>query len=202
MDLRLHLRYLSLPRVKGWTEDAALRRMSPMGVELEILIDLTGLPHRSAIEIYGHLHNQAHGLPFNLALSPGMTVRDGAGSTHAAFATDGTPATLWHASGDGERWLEFDLGQAHGITRCVIRHAGTAGLHALLNTRAFTLQARLDGAPLTTIHAVTDNTEQATDLEPAPARHWRVKVEHPGADGTARIADVDLFGTRIDAGGD
>lgn len=144
---------------------------------------------------YFNLRNKVDGLPYNLVMSPATTVRSG-GGREAATAADGTPATLWSADGKGESWIGFDFGANRKITRYVVRHAGDHGLSRDLNTRAFTVRASGDGRTWKTIDTFRGNTRDVTDvdLRPVDARYVRIVIDDPGADGVARIADVEIHG--------
>ncbi len=145
---------------------------------------------------YFNLFNQANGLPYNLSMDPATTVRTSDDSETAAQLTDGTPATLWSA--DGPAWFGLDFGAPRRVSRGVIRHAGAHGLDDSLNTRGFTLQASADGKAWKDILRITGNTADVSDHEfPAvEARYVKVVIDDPGADGTARVADVEIFGRR------
>jgi hypothetical protein len=147
---------------------------------------------------YFNLYNQATGRPFNLLLSPKTLLEGSSASASLELAADGTPATLWTSSETGTQWLEFDFGDVYEINRYVIRHAGANGLSRDLNTRHFMVQARTDGEAWTTIDEVKGNTSDVTDvdLEPVKARSVKIIMTDPGADSTARIADVEIFGKK------
>ncbi len=143
---------------------------------------------------YFNLINQANDIPYNLTLSPKTTVKAGIGNPEPA--TDGTPDTQWSAQGAQNQWLGFDFGETRTIHRYVIRHAGDGGMDPALNTRAFTLRASADGKTWKTIDTVTNNTRNVTDVEfpPTSARYLKITIQQPGKDGTARIADLEIFG--------
>jgi hypothetical protein len=146
---------------------------------------------------YFNLYNEAHGLPFNLAMSPMTSIRSSDETESAERAADGTPATTWTSSKAGTKWLEFDFGDACQITRYVIRHAAAGGAGRDLNTRDFTLQASSDGKSWKPIDVVNGNSDNVTDVEvdPFTARYVKVVIDHPGEDSTARIADIEIFGS-------
>jgi hypothetical protein len=148
---------------------------------------------------YFNLHYQAHGQPFNLAMAPTTLLKGGAASTSPERAIDGTPTTLWTSSEAGQQWLEFDFGAVHKISRLVIRHAGAFGMSRDYNTRNFMVQARANGGSWTTIEEVKGNTADVTDVEfdPVGARFIKITVSDPGADSTARIAEVEIYGKSI-----
>jgi len=145
---------------------------------------------------YFNLSNEANRVPFNLCLSPGTTVRSGDPAADTAAATDGTPVTMWSASVSSKRWLGFQFDKTYQLNRCVIRHAGDNGLARENNNRDFTVQASTDGKAWKTIEAFKGNTENVTDVEfkPVIAKFVKITVTDAGADSTARIADVEIYG--------
>jgi hypothetical protein len=145
---------------------------------------------------YFNLYNEAHRLPFNLAMSSQTTIRDARSSENAKLAIDGTPSTVWTSPEREEQWLEFDLGDAYRINRYVIRHAGEYGMSPDHNTRACTVQVSQHGASWTTVDVFRENTSNVTDvdLNPIPARYFRIIVDDAGCDSIARIAEVEIFG--------
>jgi hypothetical protein len=147
---------------------------------------------------YFNLYNQAHGLPFNLCLSPATTVRARASSETGEALTDGTPATLWTAPEMGRQTIGFGLKGEFTLSRCVIRHAGDHGLPPELNTRSFRIEGSTDGKSWKSLGVFTGNTTNVTDidLDPIRARYVRIAIEDPGADDTARIADIEIYGRR------
>lgn len=145
---------------------------------------------------YFNLHNQANGLPFNLTMLADTLVKTGSGNPEAI--TDGTPTTLWTAENKREQWLGIDFGSTYTINRYIIRHAGTNGFKPDFNTRAFKVLASMDGKSWKTVDAVKGNTDQVNDVEfPAmKARYVKVIIDHPGNDGVARIADLEIYGKK------
>jgi hypothetical protein len=96
------------------------------------------------------------------------------------------------------QWLEFDFGDVYEISRYVIRHAGANGLSSDLNTRHFMVQARPHGEEWTTLNEVKGNTSDVTDMDLEPVKVSSVKIimTDPGADSTARISEVEIFGRK------
>jgi hypothetical protein len=139
---------------------------------------------------YFNLHNEAKDLAFNLSMSP-----DTQGPEQLL---DGTSASLWTASSPGKQALDFDLGADHELTRLVIRHAGDHGMEASLNTRDFVLESSKDGREWRKLKSVQGNQANVTDLDldPEEGRYLRLRVEAPGSDSIARIADVEIFGKK------
>jgi hypothetical protein len=147
---------------------------------------------------YFNLYNEANGVPFNLSMASKTTVTAGGGSPGAVAVTDGTPITLWTAPDPARPWVEFDFGQDCRLSRCLIRHAGAAGMSPDLNTRAYRLEAFTPEGAWKPVHQMQENRENVTDIEfpPSAARKVRLVIENPGTDNTARIAEVELYGTR------
>lgn len=152
---------------------------------------------------YFALYNEAHGLPFNLALSPRTMVSSGVSGEEPELAADGTPATLWTSSSDGLKWLRFDFDHAYRIHRYVVRHAGATGRRRDENTRDFSVETSTDGETWKTIASCRGNTKDVTDVDvdPIEAKHLRIVVEDPGEGATARIAEVEIFGSRTHLSG-
>lgn len=147
---------------------------------------------------YFHLYNEANGIPFPLTISSQTIVSDAAGSPGVAAVRDGTPASLWTAPDPARPWVEFDFGQDCRLNRCLIRHAGAAGLGPDLNSTACRLEALTPDGTWKTVHEFQGNRENVTDFEfpPATVRKVRLVIGNPGSDGVARIAEVELYGIR------
>lgn len=146
---------------------------------------------------YFNLYNEAKGLPYNLCMASSTTVRsDAEGNTDGLV--DGTPETLWTASKSGNTWVGFDFGKSHRITRYVIRHAGSNGQDPALNTRDCRVQTSEDGKTWKNLGLIKGNTVDVTDVDCAPvsARYFRIAITAPGNDGKARIADIEVYGSR------
>ena len=145
-------------------------------------------------------YNEAHHLPFDLTMMDSMKISTSEARNAAALAADGSPSEkyMWvSATNDSRAWLHFDFGEPFSISRFVARHAEAAGLEPGLNTRAFTVETSLDGTNWTAAATVADNTSAVTDLafEARAARYVRMTITNAGDDGTARIADVEIYGS-------
>ncbi len=147
---------------------------------------------------YFNLYNQAHQLPFNLAMHPDTVVSTGTNNTHLTHVTDGTPTTVWTSEAGAPKSLQFDLDTTYQIKRLVVRHAAEAGLDPSLNTKAFSLKTSLDGKTWQTVAGVANNSSNVTDIEfsPTAARHVQIDVQDAGGD-VVRIADVELYGSTL-----
>ena len=147
-----------------------------------------------------NLYCEAHHLPFDLTMTESMTVTSSAADTPAALAADGSPSepNMWVSStADGKGWVQCDFGEPYLISRYVVRHAQAAGLGRELNTRDFTVETSTDGNTWTVAGTYTANTEAVTDaaITPVEARYVRVSVTDAGADGIARIGDIEVYGS-------
>ena len=147
-----------------------------------------------------NLYNEAHHLPFDLTMMESMKVTSSPSTTDAALAADGSPSepNMWVSSEtDGAGWVQCDFGEPYLISRFVVRHAQAAGLGRELNTRDFTVETSVDGNTWTAVGSYSANTEAVTDasIEPVEARYVRVSVTDAGADGIARIGDIEVYGS-------
>ncbi|WP_035602119.1 discoidin domain-containing protein [Haloferula sp. BvORR071] len=183
-------------QVEAWKEMRADRIVA---LRDEMAREFPGKVEFVRADHYFNLHNEAKGLPFNLSLTAGVTAKTDGGKTDAAVVLDGSASTLWTAEKEGKQQLDLDLGGDYLVSRCVIRHAGDAGLDPALNTREFALQASTDGKSWKTIHVVKGNKDRVSDwdLPPVKAKQLRVLINNAGADGKARIGEVEVFGKRV-----
>lgn len=147
------------------------------------------------------LYNEANKMNYNLTLSGEMKITSSPISTQPAYAADGTVSGdhKWISSGQGEKWIQFDLKDNHVIDRYVVRHAGADGMDPSLNTQSFTVEVSKDGTNWAVVDKQTGNKANVTDVDftPMEARYVRLSIQEPGADGTARIGDVEIYGKAI-----
>ncbi|MES1250327.1 MAG: discoidin domain-containing protein, partial [Chitinophaga rupis] len=122
-----------------------------------------------------NLFNQANHHYFNLCLLPDMTV-----------------------ASTGQQWVKFDLKDEYLINRCVIRHAGAAGMAASFNTRSFRIETSSDDRKWRTVSTCLNNADDVSDIDiqPVKARYVRIKIIDPGEDNLARIGDVEIYGKK------
>lgn len=141
-----------------------------------------------------NMYYEAHGLPQDVKLKAGFT----ADGENAALTTDGvcSPDSMWTAAETGEQSVTYSLGAEYEIEELSLYHAGAAGLDPSLNNRAFRVELSADGVTWTEAASVADNTAPRTTVRFAPkkAAFIRITVTQPGADGIARLADVDIIG--------
>lgn len=145
-------------------------------------------------------YNEAHHLPFNLTLMEDMEITCSPVKSKAQYAADGSPSQgyIWTSKdSDGTAWVQFDFKESFSISRYVVRHAEAGGYEPQLNTRDFTIETSLDGNTWTTVGTHVGNTHPVTDAEvtPVEARYVRINVTDGGADGTVRLADIEVYGS-------
>ena len=144
------------------------------------------------------LLNESQGRPFGASLQKSVNASSSAPNTSAQNAVDGTFSTGWQAGAAGESWLQIDLGEAHCLERYVLENASSNGLDAALNTRAWQIQTSENGVDgWQTIDSKKGNTGGVVyrKLPKVQARYVRILVTDPGADGIARIQDLEIFAT-------
>jgi hypothetical protein len=100
-----------------------------------------------------------------------------------ALAVHGTTANgKWCTNVDcGAQWLQVDIGQPVALNRWVVKHAGSGGESATLNTKNFKLQKSMDGSTWEDVDTVTGNTSNVTDrtVPSFTARFVRLYITTP-----------------------
>lgn len=144
------------------------------------------------------LLNEANGNAINVSLQKTVTASGYDSGYTPSKAVDGSiaPENGWRCSGSGDKWLQIDLGRTRTISRYTLQNAGTAYMSNSLNTRDFKLQVSTDGSNWKDADTVTGNTDKIVyrDIQSVTARYVRLYITNPGADGIARIQDVEIFG--------
>ena len=145
---------------------------------------------------YYALYNEANGLPFNLNLSANTKVSSTDNDGALKLLTDGTSNTIWAATEKGEKTITFEFDKEYSVNRYVIRHAGDNGLDVTLNSKDFIIEISKDGSSWNAVDNQKGNTSNVTDvdIESVSAKYLRIKITDAGSDGTARIADVEIYG--------
>lgn len=147
------------------------------------------------------LINEANNLPYNLALSKGVTAT--ASSTKdssTAKAIDGTFTTGWTANTTGQSWYQLDFGERCEISRYTLKNAQTGYYASTQNTKAYKFEYSLDGTNWFTADSVSNNTKSIlyrTLSNTVAARYVRVNITDAGYDKTARIQDLEVYGTKL-----
>ena len=147
-----------------------------------------------------NLYYEAHGLPQDVTLKPELTATATSNDGDGMLTTDGAcrADSLWAAAEPGEQSVTYDLGATYEIREIDLYHAQTAGLDAALNTAAFRVEVSADGTNWTKAAEVTGNTaaRSVVKFKAVTGAYVKVTVTEPGADGIARIADIDIYGNK------
>ena len=142
------------------------------------------------------LLNESRGRPFCASLQKSVSASGTAQGSSAQNAVDGTFSTGWQAAQAGESWLQIDLGETHTLERYVLKNAGANSLDGTLNTRSWKIQISKNGVDgWTTIDREKGNTDNIVYrcLPKIWARYVRILVTDAGADGIARVQDLEVF---------
>lgn len=146
-----------------------------------------------------NLYYEAKKLPQDVTLKASLTAQATSNSADARLTADGTcyGDSIWTASEEGEQSITYSLGKTYCVNEISLYHAETNGLDAALNTKAFKVEVSQDGKSWTTAATVSGNTENRSNVSLCGIKgaYVRVTVTEPGADGIARIADIDIYGT-------
>jgi hypothetical protein len=146
---------------------------------------------------YFNLYNEAHGLPFNLAMSASTTIRSSDAASQPQAAIDGTSATAWTTRATGAKWLEIDLGKAYRLTRYVIRFASPNDAGGPRAAPDYAVQVSNDETTWTMAdnrRGAADDTVDAT-ISAVDARYLKFTFADAGAASTTRVAEAEVFGT-------
>ena len=147
------------------------------------------------------LINEANGLAFDLSLSSKVTATATSNNDKIGLTLDGNPTgeSVWVAAEAGQQTITYDLGGTYDISRYLIRHAGDNGMDASLNTKDYTVEVSTDGTNWTLVDDYRGNTANVTDIDidAVKASQIRITIKDAGADGIARIADVEIYGSVV-----
>lgn len=145
-----------------------------------------------------NLYYEANNLPRDLKLRSELTAEATSNSADAMLTTDGTcyGDSIWTADSKGQQSITYSLGSSCDVNEITVYHAEANDLDASLNTRDFRVEISSDKNNWTTVASVSGNSERSTTLRFAATKgaYVRITVTDPGADGIARIADVDILG--------
>lgn len=150
------------------------------------------------------LANEYNKVPYNLALQKKATASYSDSGFDPKNAVDGSFTTGWSASYGADNWYQVDLGARCNIKRYVLKNAETGYHGAENNTKSYTFEYSLDGVNWTKAGDPVKNNTDAIIYKDAIAqdvRYVRVKITDPGADGVARIQDLEVYGTVADSAG-
>ncbi|MDR3314734.1 MAG: hypothetical protein LBS96_09840 [Oscillospiraceae bacterium] len=143
------------------------------------------------------LLSESHGKPYPISLQvPTSAFRaSGTPSAGSGAAVDGSFTTGWECPAPGEATLQLELGEDFVLDRYVLKNAETNYQPKELNTRAWELQIN-DGAGWKTIDKVSGNSDAIVyrDLKGQTAKQIRLVVKDAGADGAARVQELEVYG--------
>lgn len=147
-----------------------------------------------------NLYYEAHGLPQDITLQPGLTAAATSNDGDAMLTADGAcrADSVWEAAEPGEQSVTYSLGAVYEISEVDLYHAQTAGLDASQNTAAFRVDISEDGETWTTAAEIKGNTDSRSvvKFKPVAGAYLRITITEPGGDGVARIADIDIYGNK------
>lgn len=114
----------------------------------------------------------------------------------AASAVDGSLTTKW-CSASAIPWLQVDLARTQTVEFVTVQHAEAGGESASYNTQDFSLEVSTDNANWTTVARVRGNTLARTShpIPPTQARYIRLVITDPGSDTSARIPELEVYGS-------
>ena len=137
------------------------------------------------------LVNEYYAKPFLVSLQKPAVDENGS----PAAITDGSFTTGWQAAAPGQATLTIDLGESVVLDRYVLKNAETNYLDASLNTKAWELQISADGEAWKKIDSVSGNGDGIAyrNLK-GSARYVRLVITDPGADGIARVQELEIYG--------
>lgn len=144
------------------------------------------------------LRAEYDGEPFNVALRASAAASGYDGDATPDKAVDGSFAADkgWACSAE-EKWLALDLGRTYRLSRYVIKHASTGYFPAEENARAWTFQVSDDGKSwqdADTVSGSADAISYRKLTKRVSARYIRLRITDPGASGTARIQELEVYG--------
>jgi len=138
------------------------------------------------------LLNEYYAKPFLVSLQKPAKDHNG----KPAAITDGSFTTGWEASAAGEAVLEINLGETVVLDRYVLKNAETNYMDASLNSKAWALLISADGISWTQADSVEGNSQAIAyrSLRKCNARYVRLEINDPGADGIARVQELEIYG--------
>ncbi|MCW2504070.1 MAG: secreted trypsin-like serine protease, partial [Actinomycetia bacterium] len=87
-------------------------------------------------------------------------------------SVSGGNSDKWCSGVAGAKSLEVDLGANHALTKFVVKHAGTGGEAASLNTKNFILETSTGGGVWTTAATISNNTASTTTNAVSVTARW------------------------------
>lgn len=146
-----------------------------------------------------NLYYEANKLPQDVTMKADVTATATSADDKANLTLDGTNygESIWTAETDGKQSLTYTLGKNYKVKEITLYHAETNNLDKALNSKAFTVEISTDGNNWKEVASVSGNTDDITTLtfKAQNAKFVKITITDPGADGIARLADIDIWGT-------
>lgn len=148
-----------------------------------------------------NLYYQANDLPQDVTLKSSLTATATSNNDIAELTADGScyVDNIWQAAESGQESITYALGDTYKVSEISLYHAETANLDSSLNTGAFTVEISTDSVNWQKVAEVSGNTDSWNNVKfkAAKAEFVRITITKPGADGIARVADIDIWGTLV-----
>lgn len=148
-----------------------------------------------------NLYYEANKLPQDVTLKADTTATATSATEKAHLTLDGTNygESIWTSETHGQQSVTYSFANTYKVEEITLYHAQTNGLDKSLNTKSFTAEVSSDGKTWKKVAEVTDNTESSSNVtfKAQTCKFVRITVTDAGADGIARIADIDIFGTKV-----
>lgn len=155
-------------------------------------------PRFLSIDLSGQTSDLLEPVESYANLLEGKTGQASHGEDLADLATDGQSDTAWEAASLEAKTLSYDLGDSYYIDRWTVKHASSAGLPTVFNTRAFALEISQDGQNWEAADWLTYNVEPDTDrvFPYKEARYVRLHIlqDTQSDDPVSRIFEWQVFG--------
>ena len=118
------------------------------------------------------------------------------GDSDGRVIVDGSFTTGWQSDGT-EPYVIVDFGADFTLDRYVLKNAETNYLDSSLNSAAWHIEGSSDGISWNVLDTVTDNTAAISYRSiSGTARYLRLVIDDPGADGIARIQELEVYGVK------
>ena len=148
------------------------------------------------------LMTEAAGKPINNALRATTATSSNANDRQKLTDGSGGITHMWTSANTTDQWVTIDFNRRVNLSRYVMKNAELAGFNQSLNTKSYTIQASKNNIDWVDIGSRTGNTEAVdygTFNVPATGvanryRYVRFNITDAGADGVARIGEIEIYG--------
>ncbi|GMU21003.1 MAG: hypothetical protein AMXMBFR13_10990 [Phycisphaerae bacterium] len=164
----------------------------------------TGCPNRGvpAWMFYPEIERFVTGVEPLGGIAPGSASATSSGSAPGQVvehSVDRNLSTGWASnSSSGVHWLQIDLGRLAAVSGFKVWHASSGGAATGLNSRVFEIQRGPTPAGPWTTDFIGENVTQSPSsgfgyARPQALRHIRLLITDAGADGRARVQELEVF---------